>query len=118
MALDTVQDYINGARTLLQDTYSGAYRYSDAELVQALNMGLLETRRLRPDLVASTFRTSIPTYDPTSTAASVTYDPQYRVALLYYVCGQAQLRDEENTQDARSAVFLNKFVSQLLTIQS
>ena len=118
MALDTVQDYINGARTLLQDTYAGAYRYSDAELVQALNMGLLETRRLRPDLVAATFRTSIPTYVSTSMGTAVAFDPQFRVALLYYICGQAQLRDEENTQDARSAVFLNKFVSQLLTIQS
>jgi hypothetical protein len=42
----------------------------------------------------------------------------YRVSLLYYICGQAQLRDDENTQDARASVFLNKFVAQMLTIQS
>jgi hypothetical protein len=45
-------------------------------------------------------------------------DPMYRVSLLYYICGQAQLRDDENTQDARASVFLNKFVAQMLTIQS
>jgi len=48
----------------------------------------------------------------------VPIDPQVRVAFVYYICGMAQLRDEENTQDARSAMFLNKFVSQLLTIMA
>jgi hypothetical protein len=117
MALDTVADYISNARVLLQDTVA-TYRYSDAELVGSLNLGLLEMRRLRPELMRSYFRTSIPTFSSTTTGASVPLDPQYRVALLYYICGNAQLRDDENTQDARATVFLNKFVAQMLTIQS
>lgn len=114
-ALDTVADYIADARVLLQDTVPD-YRYSDAELVENLNLGLLEMRRLRPDLMMSTFRSTIPKYSSSSPSTAVACDPQYRVALVYYICGQAQLRDDEATQDARATVFLNKFTSQMLTI--
>jgi hypothetical protein len=40
------------------------------------------------------------------------------VAFVYYICGQAQLRDDENVQDSRAVTFLNKFTSQMLTITS
>lgn len=114
-ALDTVADYIAHARVLLQDTVSD-YRYSDAELVDNLNMGLLEMRRLRPDLMIASFGTTIPLYSELSTGTAVACDPQYRPALLYYICGQAQLRDDEATTDSRATVFLNKFTAQMLTI--
>ncbi len=117
MALDTVADYLNSARVLLQDTLA-PYRYTDAELVNGLNLGLLEVRRLRPDLLKAYFRTAIPTYSALTPADAVSFEPGYRVALLYYICGQAQLRDDENTQDARATVFLNKFTSQMLTINA
>lgn len=117
MALDTVADYVRDARVLLQDTVA-EYRYPDAELVENLNLGLLEIRRLRPELLRSYFRTAIPSFTSTAMAAAVPLDYQYRVALLYYICGQAQLRDDEATQDARATVFLNKFTAQMLTIQS
>lgn len=118
MALDTVQDYIDRARVLLLDQYAGSYRYPDADLVEALNMGILEARRLRPDVLQSYFRTSLPDFSTSNMNATVPIDPQYRVAFVYYICGQAQLRDDENTQDSRAVTFLNKFTSQLLNIQS
>ena len=46
--LDTVQDYITDARVLLQDLIS-PYRYDDPSLLTALNVALLEARRLRAD---------------------------------------------------------------------
>lgn len=118
MALDTVQDYLDRARVLLLDTYDGPYRYSTADLVEALNMGILEARRLRPELFQSYFRTSLPDFTTSALSATVDIDPQYRVAFVYYMCGQAQLRDDENNQDSRAVTFLNKFTSQMLTIQS
>lgn len=118
MALDTVQDYVDRARALLLDTYDGPYRYSDADLVENLNMGILEARRLRPELFQSYFRTSLPDFTSTAMNASVPIDSQYRVAFVYYMCGHAQLRDDENVQDSRAVTFLNKFTSQMLTIQS
>jgi hypothetical protein len=116
MALDTVQDYIDRARVLLLDTYAAGYRYSDDELVQALNMGILEARRIRPDLFKAYFRTNLPSYSATSKTTAVVIDPMFRVAFLYYICGQAQLRDDENVQDGRASVFLNKFTAQLLQV--
>jgi hypothetical protein len=115
MALNTVADYLSSARVLLQDTDSAGYRYSNAELVDALNIAFMEANRVRPDLF---FRTTIPTYSAASTSTTVALDQRYRSAFLYYIAGQAQLRDDEATQDARAAVFLNKFLSQLTTSQA
>lgn len=117
MALDTVQDYIDRARALLLDQ-NEPYRYPDLDLVEALNMGILEARRLRPELLKAYFNTSLPDFSTSAMSASVPIDPMYRVAFVYYICGQAQLRDEENTQDTRAAAFLNKFMSQMITIQA
>lgn len=117
MALDTVQDYLDRARVLLLDQVP-PYRYETADLVENLNMGILEARRLRPDLLQSFFRTSLPDFSIANLNASVPIDPQYRVAFVYYICGHAQLRDDENVQDTRSAAMLNKFVAQMLSIQS
>lgn len=115
MALDTVADYVVEVRRLIQDTVA-PYRYSDANMVSALNMGLLEVRRLRPDLfVGLGLRKDVPDFTAVG-AQDVPMDPQYRASLVYYMAGQTQLMDEETTQDARASVFLNKFVSQLLSI--
>ncbi len=114
MALDVVQDYTKEVRRILQDTVA-PYRYTDDNMLSALNMGLLESRRLRPDLFASGLRSSVPAFT-TVDATPVVMDVQYRVALVYYMCGQVQIMDEETTQDARATVFLNKFTSQMLNI--
>jgi hypothetical protein len=117
MALDTVQDYLDRARALLLDTVE-PYRYSTVDLVQNLNQGILEARRLRPELFLGSLDASLPEFTDAVLTASVPIDPMYRVSFVYYICGHAQLRDEENTQDTRAAAFLNKFTSQMLTIQS
>ena len=117
MALATVADYVSTARVLLQDTVAD-YRYSDAELVEGLNRGVREMARIRPDLYFKALRAgqSMDTYLSTSQTTTVAVDQRYQSALLYYVVGLAQLRDDENTQDARSIALLNRFVSQLTTI--
>lgn len=117
MALDTVQDYVDRARVLLLDTLS-PYRYEDADLVEALNMGVMEARRLRPELFKAYFRTSLPEFSTGNMSQAVDIDPMLRSAFVYYICGQAQLRDDENVQDGRAALFLNKFTSQLLQIMA
>lgn len=117
MALVTVQDYVARARTLLMDL-SEPYRYTNEELAQSLSDALLEARRLRPDLMSSYFDAEIPQFTAADLASTVPIDPQYRVAFVYYICGQAQLRDDEDNQDQRASLFLNKFTAQMLTIQS
>lgn len=115
MALDTVAKLIETARVLLQDTIE-PYRYDDASLLVGLNAGLLEARRLRPDIFLNN-SSSVPEYNVVDTT-TVAIDQQFRTALLYYIIGHAQLRDEEDTQDARSSAYLNKFAAQLLVIPS
>lgn len=118
-ALDTVQQYVDRARTLLLDT-NEPYRYPTVDLVDALNEGVLEARRIRPDLFRSFFRATagLPEYDVNVMTAQVEIDQQYRVSFVYYIVGQIQLRDEEDLQDSRAAAFLNKFTSQLLSVQA
>jgi len=117
MALDTVQDYVDRARVLLLDEVD-PYRYALADLIEALNMALMEIRRLRPDAVQSYIRTTPPSYTTSDLATTVPIDVQYRTAVVYYIVGNSHLRDEENTQSERAAAFLNKFVSQFTSIQA
>lgn len=112
MALETVDKYVSLARTLLQDTYDGPYRYSDAELVLGLSLALQETRRLRADLFLNK---SVQTFTVNDTTV-VNMDEMYRVPLVYYMCGHVQLRDNEEVQDQRAAAFFGLFNSKLVTV--
>lgn len=112
MALDTVQDYVDECRVLLQDSVI-PYRYTTDQLVQGLNLALLEARKLRPDLFLS-WNWIIPAYSSGNLAESVTIEPMYRGAFIYYMVGRAQLRDDETTQDQRAVAFMSMFRSQLL----
>ena len=88
-ALATVQNYIDEARILLQDV-SGT-RYSDTDIVGALNLAFLEARRLRPDFYIKTPST-IPSYSTGSLGTSVDVDVQYRHAFLYFIVVTMNLR--------------------------
>lgn len=112
-SLDTVAQYVTSARTLLQDS-TVPYRYSDADLVEALNLAMYEARRLRPDLFLGRAN-AVPSYT-TNDGTVVVFDQQYRNAVVYYIVGRAQLRDEEDTQDTRAVALIGKFTSQLLTL--
>lgn len=117
-ALETVGQYLEESRRLLQDENS-PYRFPDEDLVDALNIGMQEVRRLRPDLLLPLF--DVPWVDPQGTidtTVKVTLDPMYRPSLVYYVVGRMQLRDDEPTTDQRAGALLQKFIGQMLTIQS
>lgn len=117
MALSTVQDYIDRARTYLLDT-SLPYRYPDSDLVDSLNLAIMETRRLRPELLIDFFGQDLPQYTVSEMAEVVPIDQQFRPAFVYYIAGDAQLRDDGVSQENRAAAFKNKFTAQMLAIQS
>ncbi len=116
MPLDTVGDYIKEARILLQDQLEEPYRYPDDDIAGYIAQAFLECRRIRPDIVSDYFDGGYPEFTGADTAEPVPLDYQYRKAFLYYVVGSCQLRDDENNEDQRAAIFLNKFVSQLTTV--
>jgi len=110
-ALDTVADYVSYARVLLQDTVDAPYRYADADLLLGLNLAFPEAKKLRPDLFLSS---SLPTF-ATIDNTPVPWDPMYRLPIIYFMCGQAQVRDDEGLQDQRAAAFLALFATKLAT---
>ena len=107
--LNTVLDYIAEARVLLQDTLV-PYRYADSELVTGLNIALVQAHKLRRDLF---LRHGSTPYYPVPAATEVDIDETYRRAILFFICGHAQLRDEEETTDARATAFFNAFNMQM-----
>jgi hypothetical protein len=128
-ALVTVADYILEARVLLQDTVP-PYRYPDDDLVTGINLAMAEIDRLRPDIFLDAKYTTSnpprsllsvptpPTYSSAAEATVVPLPPQYKVSVIYYIAGNAQLRDTEDVTDKRASEFLNKFTAQLLTVEA
>jgi Asp-tRNA(Asn)/Glu-tRNA(Gln) amidotransferase C subunit len=108
--LATVQDFITSARRLLQDTVV-PYRYADADMIEALNLAILEARRIRPDLFLANFD-ALPSY--TAVGDTVDIEPMFRPAFVYSIVGRMELRDDEAASDTRAGQFLNKFIGQLL----
>jgi hypothetical protein len=117
-ALETVGDYLKESRRLLQDEYE-PYRYPTVDIVDALNIGLTEARRLRADLFLPNFELPyVDTSGTINTSTKVPMDPMYRSSLVYYAVGRMQLRDDEPTTDQRAGGLLQKFVQQMLVIAS
>lgn len=114
-ALDTVEDYIADARTLLQDTIA-PYRYDDDSLLVAFNVTLLEARRVRPDLFVFRHHDSVPSFTIVDTS-EVNIEPPFRLPLVYGLCGHALARDQEDVQDARSTAFMRILYDMLLGIR-
>ena len=110
MAVRTVGDIITEARVLLQDV--DGERYTDTQMVQALNEGLLETRRLRPDMYRDRLST-VPQYTTADFATLIVYEQMYTPALVNFVTGRIQMQDDEANSDGRAVVFINTFISKL-----
>lgn len=108
--LSTVGDVLDQIRTLLQDvdTGGGQYRYSTDSIIQNINQGLIELYRARPDIFLE-LDFVVPQYSDTDLSETIGIEEQYIPALVYYGVGMTQLRDDEGTQDARSALFLQRF---------
>ena len=115
--LATVGDYVKEARVLLQDTRV-PYRYPDNEIVTAFNIGLQEAYRLRADLFLGALEFTVPDFDPAALTTPVPIEAGYRQSFVYYMVGRIQLRDQEDSTDQRAGALLQKFVGQMLTIQS
>lgn len=106
----TVGEIIAQVRVILQDI--GGARWPDDVIYQHLNMGLLESRLIRPDLWRDTPDT-IPQYATSDSGAAIDFELQYRPALVFYVAGLCQLEDDEGNTDQRAAALLGTFTKKL-----
>jgi len=116
--LGTVGDFLDQVRILLQDTDNTAtsgYRYTNNSIVLCLNQGMLDLYRMRPDIfLANKF--VVPVFSTSDLAALMLIEQQYVSPLIFYVVGLVQARDDEQTQDARAAAFLQTFKGAVLTV--
>lgn len=119
-ALKTIDDFVEDGRTLLQDEIA-PYRYDDDSLVIAMNVTLLETRRLRPDLFL--YRRRRPNEPEVQSFEGVDgtelqMEEQFRLPLLYGMVAHALTRDQEDIQDARAGAFMKIYEGMLLGVQA
>ena len=114
----TGQQIVDEARSLLQDQVT-PYRYTDPQLLQAINISLYEIRRIRPDAFAGNFITGL-----TPLAAlgdPVPVDDIFFPPMIDFVTGYAELRDDEFVDGAadatggRAVALLERFAAKLNT---
>lgn len=122
MAL-TIGGLLLEARGILNDvvpTDGGVTRYSDADLIAAFNDAVQQARTKRPDLfIAMGLRAPVPQYAmPNDRGTAFPFDPSIYAACLYYIVGRSEMREDTFSDDSRATVLMNKFVSQLLAVQS
>ena len=112
--LNSVKSLIDDVRTLLLDQRQ-PYRYTDIELLSALNTALLEGRRVRADLYVTRFGNQVPYYNAV-TGDAFCIEPQFRLAFVFGTAAQALLRDDEDVQDERANDFMARFHDILIGI--
>jgi hypothetical protein len=112
--LNTVADYMADARVQLQDIIPD-FRYNEASMLTALNVALLEARRIKPELFV--YNWEVGGQVQSFTEVDDTYvdiEPQFRLAILHGLIGHALERDQEDVQDTRATAFLALFTQGLV----
>ena len=108
----TVEKILSDARYILQDEVI-PYRNSVNDLLTALNSGLYELKRIRPDAWLSNLGIGVelPQYtdDPLDLAMVIPINPMFYQSLIYFVSGYAELKDDEYTVDTRASLLLKAF---------
>ncbi|NBT77292.1 MAG: hypothetical protein EBT04_02330 [Betaproteobacteria bacterium] len=108
----TIGNCVAEARSILQDT-APPYRYAEVDLYVIFNSAMSETRRLRPDLfMASLFDPPI-VYLSTNSSSPFPISESYYIAVVNYIVGRAELRDDQFNADNRASALLSAFKAQL-----
>lgn len=136
---NTVTSYVSSIRNRLQDLIGPPYRYSDEQIVDALNIALEETQRIRPDIFLDLKYQGplstgdlddgfIPLYYTTADIrinSDGSYDvkngtvvpipSKYNDPIIWYMGGHLQFFDVEDTQDQRAVAFKTVFMQRLVS---
>ena len=132
--------FVYAARLRLQDIIS-PFRYPDSAVVAAFNNAISDAQRIRPDIfldlkyqrpltkgdISDGFPNSYyGISDLVYQADGVTVNPlqgtvvpipsKITEAMVWYMAGQLQLYDVNDTQDQRAQAFFTKFQQELLSV--
>jgi hypothetical protein len=108
-AFDTPGKVVTMAKTLAQD--DDGVRYSETKYYEALNAGLAEAFRLRPDFFRGD--AAPPFYLPADASGVLNWPPEYGFALVVFMTGYVEMIDSEGNEDARAVTFQNAFINKL-----
>ena len=103
----TIDDALTDARVILND--SAGDRYTDAELVSDLNSAIAMTKAIRPD--AFVLGEALPEFTTSDLGMSTDFPlPEiFYQSFVYYLAGNAELRDDEFAVDGRAMTLLGTY---------
>ena len=107
-----LRNAVDRAREILQDQEE-EYRYSDEELISYFNQSLLQARRVRPDLFLRYVGYPTPVYTTNDWNTNLPIAFPYFDALVFYMAGYAELRDDEHTVSERAQGLLGAFTGMM-----
>jgi hypothetical protein len=115
----TVDEVIAETRRILSDSNATVgYRYTDDDILGALNYGLLSMRRTRPDLFRAYYGSGTQKLAAADIgqvpAVDVIVNEMYVPTLTEFMAGWIELADDEFTVDNRAGTLLQRFQQQLL----
>lgn len=109
MAFITAGDYITEAKGLTNDV--DGVRYPITRYYQALNSGLAEAYRVRPDFFRGL--TEPPHYNQSDENTTINWPRHYAFPLLIYLVGHLELTDTQGNKDERASALATTFVAKL-----
>jgi hypothetical protein len=104
-----VSDLVIVVRETLQDMDGD--RYSDVRIMRALNLGILEVRRTRPDYFIGTY--DQPIWLATDMTETVPLPQDMLSPVTVYAIGWIEMGDDEYSEDGRAAAMMKKFSTDL-----
>ena len=117
----TLNEVVDETRRILQDTVDtapGGFRYENEAYITALNFGIIEMRRIRPDIFVGKYDQPLPKYTIAELdalpATIIALNDQWISPLTAYMAGWIETTDDEFTVDNRAGLFLQRFTTQLM----
>jgi hypothetical protein len=117
-----IDDAVAEARTLINDSMV-PYRYTDQQVVTALNTALRDLYLFRPDAYIGNFTSGVLSNNPVPTYVAATDlgqniafpvdDRLFFSPITFYMAGRIELSDDEFTDNSRAAQLLSMFRNML-----
>jgi hypothetical protein len=115
----TYQELLDDARIILQDTDSERYRYDNTTLLRALNRGLQEIARLRPEVFRDQYDDDaddviVPEITSSDLGNEFDLPMMFFGSMIYFVTGSTEFLDDEFAVDNRAMTLLSQFKQQVV----
>lgn len=115
----TLDNLVDESRLMLKDRRV-PYRYTQTDILAAINSAFREVKRIRPDIfLAPAGNIALPNFVEADlglgTPTPFPIDETFFMAVVFYAVGKLQLGDDEFTLDNRAMTLLSSFRQLLLS---